>query len=252
VNRPFDHFVSRPVLGAPRVEFEGGLVVTVLGPRGDFSGFWVREVEDALRKRADGDIGMPELPGVLETCSSPDIFLQPSPVRIARLDVGRSQDRSERNRTSIVLLLEFARRTVLLTSDAAGDDLIRGLTETGLIDPQGCFGVDLLTLPHYGSRRNVDPTFFRTVKAPRYLVQCHPRHHLPSSETLAMLASARRGEPCVVHVNGELPDPRMAEGLALDIRDRPADAPALVIDLMADVDESSATETGGPGNAGRE
>lgn len=194
VNKPFDHFVSQPRLGAPQVEFAAGLTVTVLGPRGAFADYWIREVARAMVKRGrDLPVRRPEK-DVVETVSSSEIYLRPSPIRIPDLDPGHSSERSSRNRASIVMLLEFSGRRILLTSDAAGDDLIPAAAQAGIFDRPDPVPLDLLSVPHYGSRHNTDRRFFAAVKSRRYLFQCNDRFRLPSPEVIQQLADARRGD----------------------------------------------------------
>ncbi len=194
VNAPFDRFVSQPRTGAPQVDLADGLRLTVLGPRGAFSEFWIREVARALHQKGRHPGGGARPPQVVETVSSPEIYLRPSPVRIPDVDPGSSQDESARNRTSFVLLLEFEGRRVLLTSDAGGDDIVAAAAQAGLLDRGDSVLLDLVSLPHYGSRRNVDPAFFATIKADRYLVQGAARHRLPNPSTLQMLIDSRADE----------------------------------------------------------
>ena len=242
VNAPFDRFVSQPRMGAPQIEFADGLSVTVLGPRGAFSQYWVKEVAKAIENRgASHDIDTTN-DDVVETVSSPQIYLRPAPVRLPDVEPGIATDMSSRNRTSIVLLLEFEGKRMLLTSDARGDDLVMAAAQAGLLELGDSVLLDLLSVPHYGSKRNVDPSFFRTIKADRYLVQQSVRHKLPHSETIEMLTASRGDERFSVYFTGSRFDARNDLAKSLQKREncvgvwRDTDATSLLIDLMSDVD----------------
>ncbi len=191
VNEPFDRFVSQPRVGAPQVELEGGLVLTVLGPRGAFADYWIREVAKAMERNGRELPDVPIAADAIETVSSREIYLLPQPVRVPDLDPGASIEASHRNRASIVVLLEYSSRKALLTSDAAGEDLIPAAAQAGLLDRLDGSPLDLLTVPHYGSKHNVDTSFFEAMKANRYLFQCNDRHMLPSPNVIEQLAEAR-------------------------------------------------------------
>ena len=244
VNQPFDFFVSQPKVGAPQIEFADGMTVTVLGPRGAFSGFWVREVERAIAKQdPSGDLVRTPAPAVVETVSSPEIYLRPSPLRLPEIHPGRDRDMSDRNRTSIVLLLEFAGRRMLLTSDSRGDDVVPATAQAGLLNRRGSALLDLLSVPHYGSKRNVNPGFFASLNAESYLVQCNERFLLPDPETLQMLVESRALKPFTLYFTqqGHRPEFRRRcedaiarAGVSSQVRTvwREPSAASLMIDLI--------------------
>ena len=93
------------------------------------------------------------------------------------------------------MLAESAGRTMLLTGDARGDDIIDGLIEHGRLGADGPpFIADVLKLPHHGSERNVDEHFFARVRARHYVISADGRHENPDARTLTMLCDSRRGE----------------------------------------------------------
>jgi hypothetical protein len=100
-----------------------------------------------------------------------------------------------------VVLAEMSGRTMLLTGDARGDDIIDGLEGAGCLAPDGApFEVDLLKMPHHGSSRNVDEDFFGRVLAHHYYVfSADGRDGNPDHETLAMLADARGTDEYTLH-----------------------------------------------------
>lgn len=100
-------------------------------------------------------------------------------------------DKSVANLSSIVLLAERDGRKALLTGDARSDFVMKGLEETGLIEPGGSLEVDLLKMPHHGSDRNVDEDFLARVTAPAYLFTGNGEHGNPERGTFEMLAKVR-------------------------------------------------------------
>jgi Metallo-beta-lactamase superfamily len=110
-------------------------------------------------------------------------------------------DRSVFNLSSIVVLARSGERTLLLTGDARSDAILNGLQAAGLLSDGGPpLAVDLLKLPHHGSNRNVDQTFFDRVRARHYVVSANGRDGNPEDDTLRMLCDARLndGEPWTV------------------------------------------------------
>lgn len=158
--------------------------------------------------------------------------------------VAACTDRSVPNLSSIVVLAELGSRRALLTGDARGDDVLEGLASAGLrgADP---LHLDLLKLPHHGSSRNVDPEFFRRVRADHYLVTGNGDEGNPEVRTLQMLTDARGGEEYTLHFTNregrnEL-GPKLekffevterGKGRRYRVVYRDDAAPSLVVDLM--------------------
>ena len=104
------------------------------------------------------------------------------------------RDTSPFNLASIVCMLEYEGKKVLLTGDARDDDILKGLHEAGFLDGTGEMDVDLLKVPHHGSDRNVSTEFFTKVRAKNYVISGNGRHHNPDRATLVMLSTATRGK----------------------------------------------------------
>lgn len=146
----------------------GGIDFTIVGPRED-------ELE-ALQAAHDKWLEAQRLAG--------------KPVTPGSMLLAMSDD-SVPNLSSIVLLAERDGRKVLLTGDARGDFILKGLEEDGLVAPGGVFAVDLLKMPHHGSDRNVDEDFLRRIPARQYLFTGNGEYGNPERETFRMLAEAR-------------------------------------------------------------
>lgn len=100
-------------------------------------------------------------------------------------------DRSVFNLSSIVVLARSGKRTLLLTGDARSDAIVAGLEAEGLLTDAQALTVDLLKVPHHGSIRNVDETFFERVRAHNYVISANGRDGNPEDDTLRFLCDSR-------------------------------------------------------------
>jgi hypothetical protein len=112
---------------------------------------------------------------------------------IKKLGVARQAafvDGSVFNLSSIIVLAKAGKRTMLLTGDARGDDILEGLKHAKLLKGGTCH-VDLFKIPHHGSDHNVSTEFFRQVTADHYVISGNGQHGNPELATLKMLSEAR-------------------------------------------------------------
>jgi len=109
-------------------------------------------------------------------------------------------DRSVPNLSSIVVLAEADGKRMLLTGDARGDKILKGLEFTGVVKKDGTLEVDLLKVPHHGSSNNLDDDFFERVVADHYVFSGNGEHGNPERESLEMLFKARGKDPFTVHL----------------------------------------------------
>jgi len=107
-------------------------------------------------------------------------------------------DKSPYNLASTIVIAKFGSKTMLLTGDARGDDIVEGLTERGLLNGASC-KFDVLKLPHHGSDRNVRLDFFQRVKADHYVISGNGENGNPEIDTLRMIVDARGSERYKVH-----------------------------------------------------
>jgi len=161
-------------------------------------------------------------------------------------------DSSVFNLSSLVLVVtardaQGRRVRMLLTGDARGDHVLAALEEAGLMDADGRVYFDVLKVPHHGSNRNLAPAFFERVQARHYVISADGRHDNPSVETLVWIAAgARKRGWCVWLTNRSNPlRPALAANIAAalkaapklkaHLRTRKADAPGIMVDLLAPV-----------------
>jgi hypothetical protein len=154
-----------------------GLAVTVVGPSG--------AILDRLRTEwlswlaAHRGAGARREAGTAEAAG---------PSQVAAV----AADGSVPNLSSIALLVELGRRSVLLTGDARADQVLEGMGEAGVLDPAGRRHVSILKMPHHGSIRNVSPEFLDAVTADSYVISADGRYGNPDYETLVLVVETAR------------------------------------------------------------
>ena len=99
-------------------------------------------------------------------------------------------DISVPNLSSIVCIVEFGGKSILLTGDARGDKTLKGLQQANLFT-NGILKVDVLKVPHHGSDRNVKRDFFEKIIAQSYVISGNGDNGNPDRATLEMLFDAR-------------------------------------------------------------
>ena len=109
-------------------------------------------------------------------------------------------DTSIANLSSIVLLAEVGKKRMLLTGDARGDKILKGLELVGLLKKGSTLHVDMLKMPHHGSDRNMEPIFFRRITADHYVFSGNGEHGNPERETLQMLLDESGSEEFTIHL----------------------------------------------------
>jgi hypothetical protein len=109
------------------------------------------------------------------------------------------KDTSVPNLSSIVALAEVAGKRMLLTGDARGDKILKGLEFVGLLRPGGEMKVDIFKVPHHGSDRDMEPIVFKRIPADHYIFSGNGEHGNPERETLEMLFAARGTKGYTMH-----------------------------------------------------
>ncbi len=112
-----------------------------------------------------------------------------------------SVDRSVYNLSSIVALAQKGGRTILLTGDARGDDIVAFL-EDGKLLKNGAIHVDVLKMPHHGSIRNVmkPPELLGRLTADHYVFSANGKFGNPDVATLELLTAARGSDEYTIHL----------------------------------------------------
>jgi|SRR5947209_19698311 len=109
-------------------------------------------------------------------------------------------DASVPNLSSIVVLAKVEDKQILLTGDARGDKILKGLKEIGMLKPGGKMHVDILKVPHHGSSNNLDNDFFERITADHYVISGDGEHGNPERESIEMLFKARGKAKFALHL----------------------------------------------------
>lgn len=192
LNKPFPTNVMRPADGAVVLDMGDGLTATILSPTfRDITTLFDYWTERAGRYK----LALPQPPaegydgisGVIKNAGS-----EPA------IDAPECRDQSVPNRASHVVLYRFAGKTFLHGGDACTAQIEAGLRAAGLVAGDGSAHLDLMLVPHQGSRTSVNIDFFHRVKADSYLFTSNGRFDRGGSfreeEALGMLLEARKGE----------------------------------------------------------
>jgi hypothetical protein len=159
---------------AQKTDMGKGLTFTVVGPMHDEVVALQKDHEDFLKKQENEK----KTKGALASFT----------------------DESVANLSSLVVLAEVDGKSILLTGDARGDKVLKGLELVGRLEKNGKIHVNILKGPHHGSDRNVDPIFFERITADHYVFSGNGEHGNPERETLQMLLDARGDADYKVHL----------------------------------------------------
>ena len=107
------------------------------------------------------------------------------------------------NLSGLVALVESGKskkKRMLLTGDALDFDFITDMKSQGLLDSNDQLKVDLLKLPHHGSKFNCHRELFETVKAKHYVISGDGGHTNPSEETLERFVESEKDRACTLWI----------------------------------------------------
>jgi hypothetical protein len=176
--------VLAPESGRADIEIDKTLTFTILGPHAEELGNLEQEWNKSKAKH-------------------------PADEQAAAADY---MNRTVPNLSSIVFLAEQKTSDgksarMLLTGDAGGDFILKGLEDAGLLDSNKKIKVDVLKVQHHGSNHSVTEDFFRQVIADHYVISGNGRHGIPHTDTLGWLSNARKDEACHIYMtNRQLKD----------------------------------------------
>jgi beta-lactamase superfamily II metal-dependent hydrolase len=194
LNQPSGHKLMMLRSGQAPVAV-GGITFTVLGPtaahlsklRADWN-TWLRENQKALQAirsvaRVDEDrLRTGDLSSVMRG------------LQIQAESFGNPASVTPPNLASLTLLAEQAGKTVLLTGDARGDQIVDGLVATGRLTGS-TMRVDVLKVPHHGSENNIDSDFCDAVLATHYVFCGNGEHLNPDLRVVEMMGRRRMAVP---------------------------------------------------------
>lgn len=178
INDPFGALVAVPAKGKKTVTIGDGLKFTVLGP-----------VEERIEKLQEEWNEVLVKKGLATDAKGKSI-------------AAAFVDESVFNLSSIAVLAEAGKKSMLLTGDSRGDDVMNALKTSGMLK-SGNIHVDLLKLPHHGSDRNVATEFFRAITADHYVCSADGKFGNPEISTLQMISEARGKEKFTIHLTNQ-------------------------------------------------
>jgi glyoxylase-like metal-dependent hydrolase (beta-lactamase superfamily II) len=152
----------------PRIEFDEGLTITLMGPTipmlADLREDWEKSCEDidispqALEEaRAEGRFALLGEDETGEEKARPDIE--------QLLREGFREDHSSANGSSIALLVEYGDYSVLLAGDAHPSTLVDSIKHLG----ETKLKLDLCKLPHHGSRGSISAELIKHLECEHYI-----------------------------------------------------------------------------------
>jgi beta-lactamase superfamily II metal-dependent hydrolase len=146
----------------PRLQIEGGLVLTLLSPTpaklADLKPEWEKEV-----RKAGLDPSQPR-PGEAESAEGFKLLGAPDVEALAA--EAFSEDTAKANGSSIAMLAEFEGRRLLLTGDAHPGIMTAAIKR---LAGGGRLAVDACKLPHHGSKANVSKQFLQALDCKKWL-----------------------------------------------------------------------------------
>jgi hypothetical protein len=177
------------------VDLDGGMRVTVLGPtsRGlrELRKNWEQVMKEAQMKAGDVD-------GALEALRDDRRFRagwlgKPNVERLAAADF--DEDQSPANGSSIVVLLEYGEKKVLLAGDAHPSDIVAALAR--LPGQSGKrLRLDAFKVPHHGSKHNSSNELYEAMDCRRFLISSNGKKFgHPDQEGIARILQNPRRAP---------------------------------------------------------
>lgn len=174
----------------------GGMDMSIIGPfKKDLSDLrkkwqkWLREQatqKQLKRIRADARRDERNLGNALER------FIQP--LQLEAEEIGNRKKVTTPNLASLMLLVEEDGKSVLLTGDGHGEDVIKGLGHHNKLDAHGRIHVNVLKMLHHGSEFNASRAFFRDVTADHYVFCGNGDDENPDKRIVQAIIDARIGD----------------------------------------------------------
>jgi hypothetical protein len=181
LNRAFKNkLIQRPGKAAKPKDLGKGLKLEILGPRSDRLKALQEEWKKIAAKKKKGTVASAQVAAFL--------------------------DKSIFNLSSIIAIAHANKKTILLTGDARGDDIVDALINAKLMeDEDDSVHFDVFKVPHHGSARNVTEAFFGQVTADDYVISANGRDDNPDKEMLEMLVAARPTDRFTIHLTNPVP-----------------------------------------------
>jgi len=209
----------------PRIELEGGMVITLLGPTHEK----MTDMRDRWEKELSKISGDPLNPGDWEAAlerletdrgAKSDVPVlgghgHEGPIIVEELaEVPFSPDGSEPNGSSISFLAEYDGNAVIFSGDAHAPQLTAAIQRLCAERGIDKLPVDALKMAHHGSKRNNDYDLLGAIDCPGYLLSSNgSRHHHPDPEAIARVLNTVEGAKLYFNYRSEESEPWAAAEL---------------------------------------
>lgn len=164
----------------PTIQLPGGLILTLLSPYqkqlSELKPVWEKEVREAGKQAGYGSkVEIDDL----------EIFGVSGPAFDSLSDKAFSKDTSKGNGSSIAVLAEFNKKSILFLGDAFSEVIMKSL-DLLQIDK-----VTLLKVSHHGGSKNTDPKLIEQLDCNHYLFSTNGNAR-PTTQTLAYILKSKK------------------------------------------------------------
>ena len=186
----------------PALVLPGGARATVLSPTeaelAALRDAWESELEEAGLEPDSPEEAMQRLARAKRLAPPPSFGLElPDVDELAREPF--NCDRAVANGSSIALLLEYAGRSALLLGDAHPDVVETTIARLPATAAVPRLAVDVVKVPHHGSRNNVSRSLLQRLQSDRFLISSDGSYfNHPDPEAIARLIKAGAASPTLL------------------------------------------------------
>lgn len=132
--------------------------------------------------------------------------LLPLDTKPVKFKLGDRKKVTTPNLASLMLFVEEAGKTLILTGDGHHADIRKGLEHIKQIGGTTGLHVNVLKVQHHGSEFNIDEAFCRSVTADNYVFCGNGEHENPDLRVLQAIADSRMGKAAQLSPNAQAGD----------------------------------------------
>src|SRR5207247_786314 len=109
-------------------------------------------------------------------------------------ELGRRENVTAPNLASLMVLVDEAGKTVLLTGDGHHQDILDGLKQLDKLNGDGTIHLNVLKVQHHGSENNLDENFCQRVTADHYVFCGNGAHANPNLTVVQTIVDSRKND----------------------------------------------------------
>jgi beta-lactamase superfamily II metal-dependent hydrolase len=109
-------------------------------------------------------------------------------------ELGRREKVTAPNLASLMVLVEEAGKTVLLTGDGHHKDILDGLKQLGKLNGDDAIHLNVLKVQHHGSENNLNESFCKRVTADHYVFCGNGAHANPDLTVVRTIVASRKND----------------------------------------------------------